>query len=356
MSLTSFLRNKDVHERFRKEFIKPRLSIKKDILAPSLSTDRARLVGTAFDYLFRFYLQHLNPNAVCRRWIAEEALTRLATDQGLHKKGQKIIEGARKNVNEFLKSGRITDELIRSSVLLAGLDPIVRAGVGHENIGLVYKHDVQDLRNLIGVIEPRLFKAKKLCLLNPTFGEASLLVGGADADIVIDDTIIDIKTTKNLACLPRDFHQLVGYYVLHQVGSIGELKSKLRINKFAVYFSRFAYLHIFEVKEIVESDGFPKFVKWFETRARKEYKNIAARALKTRSDRVNKSSSTDPYDAYAKWYTQWTNKKGESLWRDKKSGDYFIVSSPRLFSGGGQAREKIEISKAKATLWLKKNT
>lgn len=351
MSLTSFLRNKDVHERFRKEFIKPRLSIKKDILAPSLSTDRARLVGTAFDYLFRFYLQHLNPNAVCRRWIAEEALTRLTTNQGLHKKGQEIVEGARKKVAEFLKSGRITDELIRSAVLLAGLDPIVRAGVGHENIGLVYKHDVQDLRNLIGVIEPRLFKAQKLCLLNPTFGKASLLVGGADADLVIDDTIIDIKTTKNLKCLPRDFHQLIGYYILHQIGSIGELEPKLRINKFAVYFSRFAYLQIFEVKEIIESDAFPKFIKWFETRARKENKDIAI--LQARRDSVNKNSPTDDY---AKWYTQWTNKKGVSLWRDKKSGDYFIVSSPRLLSGGGQAREKIEISKAKAMLWLKKNT
>lgn len=179
------------------------------------------------------------------------------------------------------------------------------------------------------------------------------MVGGADADLVIDDTIIDIKTTKNLTCLPRDFHQLIGYYVLHQIGSIGELEPKLRINKFAVYYSRFVYLHIFEVKEIIESDAFPKFIKWFETRARKENEDISIRALQARKDRVNKNS---PTDGYAKWYTQWTNKKGESLWRDKKNGDYFIVSSPRMFSGGRQAREKVEISKAKATLWLKKNT
>lgn len=158
MSLTSFLKNKDVHERFQKEFIKPRLSIKKDILAPSLSTDRARLIGTAFDYLFRFYLQHLNPNAVCRRWVAEEAVNRLTINQELHKKGQEIVEQARKNVAKFQKTGKITDELITSAVLLAGLDPIVRAGVGHEHIGLVYKHDVQDLRKLIGVIDPRLIE------------------------------------------------------------------------------------------------------------------------------------------------------------------------------------------------------
>lgn len=340
MSLTSFLKNKDVHERFQKEFIKPRLSIKKDILAPSLSTDRARLVGTAFDYLVRFYLQHLNPKAVCRRWIAEEALTRLTTNPELHKKGQEIVEGARWNVAEFLKTGKITDELIRCAVLLAGLDPIVRAGVGHENIGLVYKHDVQDLRKLMGVIEPRLFKARKVCLLNPTFGKASSLVGGADADLVIDDTIIDIKTTKYLRCLSRDFYQLIGYYVLHQIGAVEGIKLKSDIKKVAVYFSRFAYLHIFEIKEIIEPSTFPKFIKWFETRARKEKKDIG------------RSSPPD----YTKWYTQWTNKKGESLWRNKKSGDYFIIGPPRVFSGGHQAREKIEISEAKAIHWLKANT
>jgi hypothetical protein len=231
------------------------------------------------------------------------------------------------------------------------IDPIVRAGVGHENIGLIYKHDVQDLKNLIGAIEPRLFKARKLCLLNPTFGKASLLVGGADADLVIDDTIIDIKTTKNLTCLPRDFHQLIGYYVLHQIGSIGETRAKLKIKNVAIYFSRFAYLHSFEIKEIIEPSTFPEFLKWFETRALKENKDIAIRALEPRTDGVNKNS---PTDAYAKWYTQWTSKNGESLWRDKKSGYYFIVSSPRMQSSGRQFREKNEISKAKAMRWLKK--
>jgi len=342
MSLTSFLRNKDVHQRFQKEFIKPKLSITKDILAPGLATDRARLIGTAFDYLFRFYLQHLNPNAVCRRWVAEEAVQRLSANPGLQKKGQEIVEDARKNVAKLLKTGKITDGLIRSAVLLAGLDPIVRAGVGHEHIGLVYKHDVEDLRRLIEVIEPRHFTARKLCLLNPTFGEATSLVGGADADLVIDDTIIDIKTTKNLACLPRDFHQLIGYYVLHQIGSIGELKPKLCINKFAVYFSRFAYLHIFEVKEIIDPDAFPKFIKWFEVRARKEYKDVTNRKLKPGKDKISRSSPSK--------FTKWTNEKGETLVLNNKSGDYIVVAP------GGPTFGVCVVSKAKAKRWLETNT
>ena len=354
--MTSFLKNKDVHEHFQKQFIKPRFSIKKDMLAPSLSTDRARLVGTAFDYLLRFYLQYLNPKAVCRRWVAEEAVNRLTTDQGLHRKGQEIIEGAKKNVAKFLKTGEITDELIKSAVLLAGLDPIVRAGVGQEHIGLVHNHDIQDLRKLMGVIEPQLFKSRKLCLLNPTFGKASLLVGGADADLVIDDTIIDIKTTKNLTCLPRDFHQLIGYYVLHQIGAIGDIKPNLKIKKIALYFSRYAYLHSFEIKEIIDPSTFPEFLKWFEKRARKERGPGFDKRLKTRRESSDRNVSSDlkkyttervtDAKGFSYYYKKWSNMKGETLSYCINNNNYTLIGP----DGSGS------ISKAKALRWLKINT
>ena len=131
MSLTSFLKNKDVQERFRQDFLKPHFSIKKDILAPPLS-NRYSLVGTAFDYLLRFYLQRLNSNTVDKGyWVAEAAVGLLAGFPELYKKGQRIIKQARKNVAEFMKTGQISDALMRSALLLGGLDPIFSAGVGH---------------------------------------------------------------------------------------------------------------------------------------------------------------------------------------------------------------------------------
>lgn len=74
MSLTSFLKNQDVKERFRQEFMIPRVAVKKEILAPPLSK-RYSLVGTAFDYLMRFYLKWLNPDAITSQWVAELAFT-----------------------------------------------------------------------------------------------------------------------------------------------------------------------------------------------------------------------------------------------------------------------------------------
>ena len=61
--------------------------------------------------------------------------------------------------------------------------------------------------------------------LNPTF-EGSSDVGGADADLIVDGTLIDIKTTVNPRIEPDWIRQLLGYVLLdysdrHQISSIG---------------------------------------------------------------------------------------------------------------------------------------
>ncbi|MCD6423792.1 MAG: hypothetical protein J7L42_06735, partial [Elusimicrobia bacterium] len=89
-----------------------------------------------------------------------------------------------------------------------------------ENLGNVDEKDVKDLKKLISTVKPEYFKAKKICILNPTFGIASQLVGGADCDLVIDDAIVEIKTTKKLELMRRYFDQLIGYYILYNIGAL----------------------------------------------------------------------------------------------------------------------------------------
>ena len=270
MSLTSFLEEiPDVRERFQQEFKKPKLVAKRELIAPPLTTNYS-LVGTAFDYLFRFYLQHLNPNTVARDyWVADIAVERLAHghDSGLYVKSKAIVATARKNLDSYLLSGKIEEGLIISALRLATLDPIARAGRGHEMVGLADKGDGQDLKNLISAIDSNLFASKNLCLLNPTFGLASELVGGADADLVIDDTIIDIETTKNLTLDRRAFNQVLGYYILHQISGVSGLSPKPTITKIAIYFPRFGYLHVMPISELINPSSFPEFVQWFQGRS-----------------------------------------------------------------------------------------
>lgn len=164
MSLTSLLDNPDVKKRFRQEFKKPKLTVQKKLLAPPKS-DRYSLVGTAFDYLLRFYIQRLNAHAIQKRWIAEGALDKVCTPRGgsydidtgelsideepMSDKARNIFKKACLNHKQYLQSGRITDGLIKSSIYLAQLDVIYRSGFIDENLGVVHQEDILDLRKLI---------------------------------------------------------------------------------------------------------------------------------------------------------------------------------------------------------------
>ena len=57
-------------------------------------------------------------------------------------------------------------------------------------------------RNLLPIIEPSTFKSTGVVILNPGFGLASALVGGADADLLIDDLLIDNQDGERRFSLP----------------------------------------------------------------------------------------------------------------------------------------------------------
>jgi hypothetical protein len=285
MSLTTFLKNRDVKEKFAQQFPKPRFSLKKEILAPPI-TKHYSLVGTAFDYLMRFYLKHLNPDAVTKRWVAQLSISHplspllknVIIDATTHevieftetkdtKKAKHIIEKAKMVYSNYLSSGEVTDELIESALLLAQLDPIFRAGFVDENIGTIDEGDVADLRNLISIVNPEAFRAQELCMLNPTFGEGSRLVGGADADLLIDDALIDIKTTKSLK-LNRDyFNQIIGYYILFKIGGVDNALHVPKVERIGIYYSRYGELYTIPIRTVLNEERLPLFIEWFRERA-----------------------------------------------------------------------------------------
>ena len=178
---------------------------------------------------------------------------------------------ARKNYFSFLNNGQINDDLIKSILLLGQLDLIYRPGRISKNFGIIDNKDVEDLNNLISLIDPKLFKANKLSLLNPTFGKASKLVGGADADLIIDDMIIEIKTIKKFELKRVHFNQLIGYYTLYRISGIDGMPAKDKIKKLGIYFSRYGYLHTFKTEDIINENRFPEFMEWFKERAIHQY-------------------------------------------------------------------------------------
>lgn len=266
------------------------ISFKKMVNAPK--TRNYTLVGTAFDYLLRFLIKAHNPNAVTQPWRAERALEVLKGEE--KKMAKSIIKNAKKHVDRFLREKNINDDIIVSSLLLAKLDGIFW-GSDFENIDWdVDPADVDDIRNLINGVPDSLYIAKKHCFLNPTFGLATYLVDGADADLLIDGTLIDIKTTKDPKFTSRFFNQLMGYVILHHLGRLysKNIKSVVpagfesqfendpdnhflnsKIEKIGVYFSRFNYLYTIDLKDVLpEGKTNLKLSTWFEAEAHKIYK------------------------------------------------------------------------------------
>ena len=269
MSLTSFIKNKEVRKLFADEFKKPRGKIIGEIKAPPL-TKNFGMIGTAFDYLLRFYLKYHNPEAKEKTWIAEISCKLTEVNPSVHKKAVKNLKFAKDAYSEFLKNGVLNEDIIKGAILLAQLDPIYRAGYIDENMGIVDEDDIQDLRNLISLVNIKDFKVNSHCLLNPIFNEGSILVGGADADIVIDNQLIDIKTTKKLEVSREMFNQIIGYYILGKIGGIGEEKIDIsNINEIGFYFSRYGVKYMYKVEEIIDFNSLPNFIDIFEDKAKK---------------------------------------------------------------------------------------
>ena len=302
MSLTSFIKKKEIRDLFASEFKQPRDKITGEIKAPPL-TKHFVMIGTAFDYLLRFYLKYHNPEAKEHGWVAELSCRLIHPDPRIFTqldpdiceivpgiceiiiKNQNfaknvdpdIREIALKNLNfakdaysKFLENGVFSKDILKSAILLAQLDPIYRAYYIDPNMGIVDNADIQDLRNLISLVNIEDFKVNSYCLLNPTFGEGSGLVGGADADIVIDNQLIDIKTTKQLKISRHMFNQIIGYYILGKIGGIGREKIDIsNISEIGFYFSRYGMKYMYKVEEIIDFNSLPDFIDRFEDKAKK---------------------------------------------------------------------------------------
>lgn len=98
---------------------------------------------------------------------------------------------------------------------------------------------LQDLLNLFIENFDNKFKLREnynIIDYNPEFGDYSTYIGGADADVIINDTLIDFKTSRYLNYNNtgiNNLKQLVGYYLLNY------LNKGTRINNLCLYYARY---------------------------------------------------------------------------------------------------------------------
>jgi hypothetical protein len=80
-------------------------------------------------------------------------------------------------------------------------------------------------------------------VLNPTF-DGSVDIGGADADLIVDGCLIDIKTVRTTGLQSRWIYQLLGYALL-------DYSDLYQIRKVALYMSRHAAMLEWPLDELI---------------------------------------------------------------------------------------------------------
>lgn len=260
MSLTSILDQKLFKEMFKKELGNIKPLFKSDtgeafpknlqmIVPPIEGIVSSSLgnVGTAYDLWFRSFLQRHN-QAQSQEWefdIVYKGLNLLKDDGVVNGKEYdqifSLVVEAEELRDSYSKGEDVDLELLLSRLLNATYCqnyfrtkyPKIN---GYDDVN---KFELRDTLNLAehAINNPPSFanfKKPKNALFNPTFGKGSIVVGGADADLIADNTLIDIKTTKSFGCKAQHYNQIIGYYLLDKYQHDGVSK----LEKLGLYFSK----------------------------------------------------------------------------------------------------------------------
>lgn len=278
MSLTTFIKRPEVRDRISEEFLNQGEGPSRPVQAVA-QTENYPQIGAAFDYLLRFWLRRNVPECHARRWVAENSL-KLAEDKPIADAEaiRKAVERAKVERDEFLETGTLTRDLIESALDLARVDRLYREGQQPGNFGGYEQGDIVDCINLVHVLESSGELEGEEVYLNPVFGQASRLVSGGDADVILDDTLIDVKVTVNSTFKQDYWRQLIGYLVLsdlHELFCEDGLYEEFEelffvvpdkpkdIKEFGVYFARHGELETFPASLVYEAENYPEFRKWF---------------------------------------------------------------------------------------------
>ena len=296
MSLTSLITgNTPVRQKLADWFPKPRLPLKGELIVPSVAKNRS-LIGIAYDYLLRFHLERAMPYAKGSRWIAQTTLNKLR--QHGHRGGVLVgdelfpvsdvarlvdvmIEDAEEHRGRFLAGGPLSRKLIQSALDLAHCDVYHRIGRLDARFGCsAHDDEILELRRLVRATPLESFTAKETCLLNPDFGAGSTRIGGADADLLLDETLIDVKTTINLQLRVENWRQLIAYAALNEHFPMGGGYEPRPIRTIGVYFARHGLYACWPLRHLVSGDRFAPFALWLANYANSCYADRLERQVR----------------------------------------------------------------------------
>ena len=220
-------------------------------------------VGTAYDYWLRCVLKKGDPDIYTAFLGYRECVTRYGDSQ----KVAKLLKQHTKSLSAFSKGTKAPkDSLLEACLFIAKFETEYRSGYPVETFD-VKPQNIEEPGRIAEATKLDLFLNKET-LLNPVFAvKGSKLAIRADGDIVLDDVLVDLKTSSQIT-LKDNLRQLIGYWVLNLLRG-----TPIEIQRLGVYYPRFDYFVDFSPSDLMTSDEQKKIVSYFQKRLGK---NIGA--------------------------------------------------------------------------------
>lgn len=269
----------DLRQAFGARLLRPQAKLERGLQAPPRSTNY-RMVAGAFRYLLGFHLERLNPQTRVAPWLAERGVEAIRLGRGSGPgvrapgghppalKAAAYLADARRQYRAFIQVGRITDNLLVAAHRLAYLDAAATAGVDSidwGSINYLSPDDAADLRALLALVEEHAFRTPRASMLQPSF-VAAPLIGGADADLLVGDCLIDVRCNHEQRIDVRDFHHLLACWLLLGLGGLSGrdgAAEQLPVAAVGIYLARFGLLWRVPVEQVLPARAVPETVCWF---------------------------------------------------------------------------------------------
>lgn len=215
------------------------------------------------------------------KWTEDEELSKLA--------------------EQYVQTGMNTEGVVRAALVDAGWKPsdAVHSWIDRE----AFEEDVlEEMETLFELLRDSEWTEGDTVFTSPTFGNHRHILPG-EGDFIVDDLLVDIKTTEDGTFTNAFWRQLLMYYVLvdiqrglHDVdgrtyGREPFEEKYPEINRVGIYYARYGQLQMIDMEEVIDDrERYEEFRAWIVDRAIEENRHAQHDYSAIRA------ALTEPYD------------------------------------------------------------
>lgn len=182
---------------------------------------------------------------------------------------------------QYVQTGMNTKRVVRAALVNAGWKPseAVHSWINRN----AFEEDVlEEMEALFRLLRKSEWTEGDTVFTNPTFGNHRHILPG-EGDFIVDDLLVDIKTTEDGTFTNAFWRQLLMYYLLTDVQrELHDLDGPTygrepfeekypEINRVGIYFARFGELKTVDMRNILDDqDEYEEFRAWIVNRAIQE--------------------------------------------------------------------------------------